>query len=108
MKNGSRATLSLEQKDREILEDPETTDSAQGAAISSWSMPEMKPWAAWLSFPMGQGVYELSKMAISPRLRGLGNRSQFARNMRLHRPSHRRQVSVFGEQHEVEECGELV
>jgi len=61
----------LEPKDRETLSDPENTILRQGGQV----------YQAWLNgktvgcvalIPMGNGVYELSKMAVSPELRGGG------------------------------------
>ena len=61
----------MEQKDREILEDPETTILRKGGHIFMVYAGDAAVGCVAL-IPMGQGVYELSKMAISPRLRGLG------------------------------------
>ncbi len=61
----------LEPKDRETLGDPENTILHKGGQV----------YQAWLDgiavgcvalIPMGNGVYELSKMAVSPELRGGG------------------------------------
>lgn len=61
----------LEEKDREILDDPENTILGRGGHI-------LLAYAGGAAIgcvaliPMGNGVYELSKMAVSPALRGLG------------------------------------
>jgi len=61
----------LEQKDREILDDPESSILRIGGQIFLASVGgEVVGCAALI--PMDGGVYELSKMAVSPRLRGLG------------------------------------
>lgn len=61
----------LEQKDREILENPGTTILRQGGHIFMVYFEGQAVGCAAL-IPLGDGVYELSKMAVSPRLRGLG------------------------------------
>ena len=61
----------LENKDREILEDPENTILRKGGHIFM-VYAEGDAVGCIALIPLGQGVYELSKMAISPRLRGLG------------------------------------
>lgn len=61
----------LEQKDREILGDPENSILRKGGQIfMGYAGSEAVGCVALI--PMGGGVYELSKMAVSPRLRGLG------------------------------------
>lgn len=61
----------LEQKDREILEHAEDAILRNGGRIfMAYVAREAVGCAALI--PMGDGVYELSKMAVSPRLRGLG------------------------------------
>ena len=63
--------FALEQKDREILEDPENAILRRGGHIFvAYVAGEAVGCAALI--PMGDGVYELSKMAVSPRFRGLG------------------------------------
>ena len=61
----------LEQKDREILDDPEKTVLRQGGHIFMVYAEGQAVGCAAL-IPLGGGVYELSKMAVSPRLRGIG------------------------------------
>lgn len=61
----------LEKKDREILEDPGNTILRQGGHIFMGYVAG-QPVGCLALIPLGHGVYELSKMAVSPRLRGLG------------------------------------
>jgi putative acetyltransferase len=61
----------LEQKDRETLEDPEHTILDMGGHIFMVYANGNAVGCVAL-VPMGNGVYELSKMAVSPQLRGHG------------------------------------
>jgi putative acetyltransferase len=61
----------LEAKDRETLGDPERTILRKGGYIFM-VYADAEPVGCVALIPMGDGVYELSKMAVSPRLRGLG------------------------------------
>jgi N-acetylglutamate synthase-like GNAT family acetyltransferase len=61
----------LEAKDRETLGDPERTILSRGGHIFM-VYADAEPVGCVALIPMGDGVYELSKMAVSPRLRGLG------------------------------------
>jgi GNAT superfamily N-acetyltransferase len=61
----------LEAKDRETLGDPENTILRKGGYIFMVEV-DGEPVGCAALIPMGNGVYELSKMAVSPRLRGLG------------------------------------
>jgi N-acetylglutamate synthase-like GNAT family acetyltransferase len=61
----------MEKKDREILDDPETAILSKGGQIFIVHAGGDAVGCVAL-IPMGHGVYELSKMAVSPRLRGLG------------------------------------
>jgi N-acetylglutamate synthase-like GNAT family acetyltransferase len=63
--------FALEPKDRETLEDPENTILRKGGQIYMVSL-RGKAIGCVALIPMGNGVYELSKMAVSPALRGLG------------------------------------
>ena len=63
--------FSLEARDIEILGDPETTILRKGGSIFMVYADSLPVGCAAL-IPLGQGVYELSKMAISPQLRGRG------------------------------------
>ena len=63
--------FTLEKKDREILGDPEGKILNHGGHILMvWLGPQAVGCVALI--PMGDGVYELSKMAVSPEMRGLG------------------------------------
>ena len=61
----------LEKKDREILDNPEKMILRQGGHIFMVYV-EGNAVGCVALIPLDQGVYELSKMAVSPRLRGLG------------------------------------
>ena len=63
--------FSLEARDIEILGAPETTILRKGGSIFMVYADSLPVGCAAL-IPLGQGVYELSKMAISPQLRGRG------------------------------------
>ena len=63
--------FTLEKKDREILGDPEGKILKHGGHILMvWLGHQAVGCVALI--PMGDGVYELSKMAVSPEMRGLG------------------------------------
>ncbi len=63
--------FTLEAKDREILGDPEGRILKHGGHIlMAWLGDQAVGCVALI--PMGDGVYELSKMAVSPEMRGLG------------------------------------
>lgn len=61
----------LEKKDREVLNDPENAILRKGGCVLMAYL-EDEPVGCTALIPMGDGVFELSKMAVSPRLRGLG------------------------------------
>jgi putative acetyltransferase len=63
--------FTLEQKDREILGDPEGKILKHGGHILMARFGHQAVGCVAL-IPMGDGVYELSKMAVSPEMRGLG------------------------------------
>ncbi len=63
--------FTLEAKDRETLGDPERTILRKGGHIFM-AYADAEPVGCVALIPMEDGVYELSKMAVSPRLRGLG------------------------------------
>ena len=69
----------LETKDRETLSDPEGTILRKGGRVYQALAGEEVVGCVAL-IPMGDGVYELSKMAVSPVLRGQG----IGRNLMLH------------------------
>lgn len=61
----------LEDKDREILGDPDNAILRKGGRIFMVQAGDDVVGCVAL-IPLGNGVYELSKMAVSPRLRGRG------------------------------------
>lgn len=61
----------LEEKDREILGDPDNAILSKGGRVFVVHNEEAVVGCLAL-IPMGGGVYEISKMAVSPGLRGLG------------------------------------
>jgi putative acetyltransferase len=63
--------FTLEAKDRETLNDPENTILRKGGRIYQVHA-EDKIVGCVALIPMGKGVYELSKMAVSPSMRGRG------------------------------------
>ena len=63
--------FALEPKDRETLGDPETHILDKGGVVI-FGYQGHDPVACVALIPMGGGVYELSKMAVSPDLRGQG------------------------------------
>jgi putative acetyltransferase len=63
--------FSLEAPDIETLGDPETAILRKGGSIFMVYADSLPVGCAAL-IPLGQGVYELSKMAVSPQLRGRG------------------------------------
>jgi putative acetyltransferase len=61
----------LEKKDRETLNDPENAILRKGGSVfQAWINGQVVGCVALL--PMGDAVYELSKMAVSPKMRGRG------------------------------------
>jgi putative acetyltransferase len=61
----------LEPKDRETLGDPENTILRKGGRVFMvWAGGETVGCVALI--PMGSGIYELSKMAVPPVMRGQG------------------------------------
>jgi putative acetyltransferase len=63
--------FTLEPKDRETLGDPGRMILGKGGHIFMVDADSEAVGCVAL-IPMGDGVYELSKMAVSPKLRGLG------------------------------------
>jgi putative acetyltransferase len=63
--------FSLEAPDIETLGDPETTILRKGGSIFMVYADSL-PVGCVALIPLGQGVYELSKMAVSPQFRGRG------------------------------------
>jgi putative acetyltransferase len=67
--------FALEEKDRETLGDPEGVILKQGGHIFMvWTSIDDEDEAVGCValIAMGDGVYELSKMAVSPKMRGMG------------------------------------
>jgi putative acetyltransferase len=63
--------FTLEAKDRETLGDPENNILRKGGHIFM-VYADTEPVGCVALIPIANGVYELSKMAVSPRLRGQG------------------------------------
>ena len=63
--------FSLEDKDRETLGDPNGTIVSRGGVVLM-ARYDGRPVGCVALIPMGDGAYELSKMAVEPGLRGLG------------------------------------
>src|ERR1700747_1050528 len=63
--------FTLEKADRETLNDPENKILKKGGCIFMAYLGDRAVGCVAL-IPIGGGVYELSKMAVSPELRGLG------------------------------------
>jgi len=63
--------FTLEAKDIQILGDPQTYILSKGGSIFM-VYADAKPVGCVALIPMGNGVYELSKMAVAPTLRGQG------------------------------------
>ena len=87
--------FTLEPKDREVLGDPESTILAKGGHIFILEA-EGEPAGCVALIPclafgeMGEGVYELSKMAVSPNLRGMG----LGRRLIEHTIAHARHIGA--------------
>jgi putative acetyltransferase len=63
--------FTLEEMDREVLSDPENKILRKGGHIFMAYLGQQAVGCVAL-IPMGDGVYELSKIAVAPDLRGLG------------------------------------
>jgi putative acetyltransferase len=63
--------FTLEEKDREVLKDPAAKILDTGGRIFMAWFGDVEVGCVAL-IPMGDGVYELSKMAVSPRVQGMG------------------------------------
>ena len=79
----------LEKKDHEILQNPESAILSRGGHIFM-VYAEGEPVGCIALIPLGRGVYELSKMAVSPRLRGLG----IGRRLLEHTIVHAKQIGA--------------
>jgi putative acetyltransferase len=81
--------FTLEPKDREVLGDPESTILAKGGHIFILEA-EGEPAGCVALIPMGDGIFELSKMAVSPNLRGMG----LGRRLIEHTIAHARKIGA--------------
>lgn len=63
--------FALEPKDRETLGDPQGTIVARGGSVLMARI-NSRPVGCVALIPMGDSIFELSKMAVEPELRGLG------------------------------------
>jgi putative acetyltransferase len=63
--------FTLEEKDREVLKDPAGKILDKGGRIFMAWLGDVEVGCVAL-ISMGDGVYELSKMAVSPRVQGMG------------------------------------
>lgn len=79
----------LEPKDIQTLGDPQTTILAKGGCIFML-YAGAEPVGCVALIPMSDAVFELSKMAVSPKLRGQG----LGRRLLHHAISHARQIGV--------------
>jgi N-acetylglutamate synthase-like GNAT family acetyltransferase len=67
--------FTLETKDREILDDPENAILRKGGHIfevHAENSAQSQVVGCVALIPMGDGIFELSKMAVSPAMRGRG------------------------------------
>jgi putative acetyltransferase len=81
--------FSLEKADRETLNDPENKILKKGGYIFMAYLGDRAVGCVAL-IPIGGGVYELSKMAVSPEFRGLG----IGRRLLLHTVAQARQIGA--------------
>lgn len=81
--------FTLEAKDVETLGDPVNSILRKGGYIFM-VYADAKPVGCVALIPEGSGVYELSKMAVSPHLRGHG----LGRRLLRHAISHARQIGA--------------
>jgi putative acetyltransferase len=79
----------LEKMDRETLGDPENKILGKGGHIFMVFLDHEAVGCVAL-IPLGHGVYELSKMAVSPELRGLG----IGRRLLLHAIAEARRIGA--------------
>ena len=79
----------LEEKDREVLGDPENTILRKGGHVYMLEQGGESVGCVAL-IPMGDGVYELSKMAVMPQRQGLG----LGRKLLLHAIAQARAVGA--------------
>jgi putative acetyltransferase len=81
--------FSLEKADRETLNDPENKILKKGGYIFMAYLGDRAVGCVAL-IPIGGGVYELSKMAVSPEFRGLG----IGRRLLLHTVAQARRIGA--------------
>jgi putative acetyltransferase len=81
--------FALEKADRETLDDPENKILKKGGYIFMAYLNDQAVGCVAL-IPIGGGVYELSKMAVSPELRGLG----IGRRLLLHTVAQARRIGA--------------
>jgi putative acetyltransferase len=81
--------FTLEAKDVETLGDPTTSILRKGGYIFM-VYADAEPVGCVALIPVGSGVYELSKMAISPHLRGHG----LGRRLLQHTIAHAREIGA--------------
>ncbi len=99
--------FTLEKADRETLGDPENKILKKGGHIFMAYLGHQAVGCVAL-IPMGDGVYELSKMAVSPEMRGLGNRPQVAAACGHAGEADRGEVFVPGQQLQARKRGASV
>lgn len=94
----------LEEKDREVLADPEHAILGKGGYVFIADADGSAVGCVAL-IPMGDGVFELAKMAILPSLRGLG----LGRKLLEYVIAQARAIgAVFDRQRQAAEPGSLV
>jgi putative acetyltransferase len=81
--------FTLEKADRETLGDPESKILKKGGSIFMAYLNDQAVGCVAL-IPIGGGVYELSKMAVSPEFRGLG----IGRKLLLHTVAQARRIGA--------------
>jgi putative acetyltransferase len=81
--------FTLEKADRETLGDPENKILKKGGYVFMAYLGHQAVGCVAL-IPMGNGVYELSKMAVSPELRGLG----IGRRLLQHAVEHAKRIGA--------------
>jgi putative acetyltransferase len=80
--------FTLEKMDRETLGDPQKILDKGGSIFMVYAGDQAVGCVALI--PIGNGVYELSKMAVSPELRGLG----IGRRLLLHAIAQAKQIGA--------------
>ena len=95
--------FSLEEKDRELLADPENTILRRGGHIFMASREGENVGCVAL-LPLEDGIYELSKMAVLPRLRNRGIGRHLLAHVIRESAAARCCVPLFGHKHKVGKC----